>query len=103
MRELGPIDDGLDVVTKNYVDGLIGPGGDQTPVLIPVDTIYTVVAGKQVLYAEPLIVNGELVLDGYLIDVGPGGLGGSSSFIFDGGRAGTNFAVGPTINLGGAN
>ena len=42
---------------------------DQTPYYIPVGQTFTVFANKQVLFAREITVDGELVVDGDLIDV----------------------------------
>lgn len=76
-------------------------GLGQPPTFIPAGETFTVQANKQVLIACPIIVDGTLTVDGRLVDVG-GSTGTTSGFIFNGGKAGTVFTGGPSLNLGGA-
>jgi hypothetical protein len=83
-------DDAYLPITKQAAEDL---GGGQTPFYVPVDEEFVVEENKQVLWAEPIVVDGVLTVDGILIEVEEAG-GGSGDTV----TAGAGISV---QNLGG--
>lgn len=61
---------GTNGTSLSWVTGGGGGSGEFTPYLVPSAESFTVPENKQVLFAEPINVQGELIVQGHLISVG---------------------------------
>lgn len=59
----------LALIDGALVEIEVGGGGGSVPTLVPAGSTFAIPADTQVLFSEPMTIEGEIDLDGVLVEV----------------------------------